>query len=314
MGGALGVQSELNVGSTFWFSVRLEVPAPAPSTRPPAPIPLSEDMASRALAVLVVEDNAVNREVAKGLLQSLGCRVESAADGLEAVEACARMPYDVVLMDCQMPHLDGYEATRRIRALEVSGHRTAVIGLTASAMSGDRERCLAAGMDDYLPKPVRPQDLEAVLRRWGGGGQAEEAPAGLRHLGGHGAARPRRVRGPALVHVARLPDRGHRPLPVGDARAHRGAARGGSEGRRGLLHAPRAQPARQRRHPRRAPAHEAGGAPRGARPARAQGRDGVALQSVQLEFDAVQTALLDEREAALRISVAPPEDPADRPA
>jgi signal transduction histidine kinase/ligand-binding sensor domain-containing protein/CheY-like chemotaxis protein len=314
MGGALGVQSEQNVGSTFWFSVRLEVPAPAPSARPPAPIGASEDMASRALAVLVVEDNSVNREVAKGLLQSLGCRVESAADGLEAVEACARMPYDVVLMDCQMPHLDGYEATRRIRALEVSGHRTAVIGLTASAMSGDRERCLAAGMDDYLPKPVRPQDLEAVLRRWGGGGQAEEAPPVSVTWEGTGPLDPvvfgdlRSFTSPGFLIEAI--DRFLSETPARIAVLHEAEAKGDEDFFTRRAHSLRGSAAilgALRLMKLAAHLEE-----RGLREPRDETES--LLQSVQLEFDAVQTALLDEREAALRISVAPPEDPADRPA
>jgi two-component system, sensor histidine kinase and response regulator len=92
--------------------------------------------------------------------------VDLAADGAEAIAACGLSAYDVVLMDCQMPHVDGFEATRRIRANEGAARRTPVIGLTASAMKGDRERCLAAGMDDYVSKPVRLKELGATLQKW----------------------------------------------------------------------------------------------------------------------------------------------------
>jgi signal transduction histidine kinase/HPt (histidine-containing phosphotransfer) domain-containing protein/ActR/RegA family two-component response regulator len=315
MGGALGVQSELNVGSTFWFSVRLEVPAPAPSTRPPAPIPLSEDMASRALAVLVVEDNAVNREVAKGLLQSLGCRVDAAADGLEAIEACARMPYDVVLMDCQMPRLDGYEATRRIRALEGTGdHRTSVIGLTASAMSGDRERCLAAGMDDYLPKPVRPQDLEAVLRRWGGGREAPDVVPAQITWEATGPLDPvvfgdlRSFTSPGFLIEAI--DRFLSETPARIAVLHDAVAKEDEDYFTRRAHSLRGSAAilgALRLMKLAAHLEE-----RGLREPRDE--SAALLQSVELEFESVREALLEERETALRISVPRPADPGDRPA
>jgi two-component system sensor histidine kinase/response regulator len=116
--------------------------------------------------ILVAEDNEVNQKVAVRLLEKLGYRVEVADDGHEVVEACRRSRYDAVLMDGQMPGMDGFEATRRIRGEEGDDHRTPIIAMTASAMKGDRERCLEAGMDDYVSKPVTPQSLEAVLKRW----------------------------------------------------------------------------------------------------------------------------------------------------
>ncbi|HYD79330.1 MAG TPA: response regulator [Paucimonas sp.] len=116
--------------------------------------------------ILVADDNLVNQQVAQRMLERLGCLVEVAANGETAVAMSRHRRYDLILMDCQMPELDGYEATARIRAEETGGRRVPVIALTANAMQGEREKCLAAGMDDFLSKPIRPQTLHETLRRW----------------------------------------------------------------------------------------------------------------------------------------------------
>jgi CheY-like chemotaxis protein len=113
--------------------------------------------------VLVVDDSAVNQKVAVRLLEKAGCRCDVAANGLEAVQSVTQVGYDLVFMDCQMPEMDGYEATRRIRAL---GHRLPIVAMTAEAMAGDRERCLDAGMDDYVAKPIEPDMLRRKLDQY----------------------------------------------------------------------------------------------------------------------------------------------------
>ena len=116
--------------------------------------------------ILVAEDNAANLKVAVRMVERLGYRADVAGNGSEALRALDRVPYDAVLMDCQMPEMDGYEATREIRRAERDGRHVPIIAMTASAMAGDRERCLAAGMDDYISKPVKLHIVAAVLERW----------------------------------------------------------------------------------------------------------------------------------------------------
>jgi len=141
-------------------------PAPSP-VRPITGQGLAGEKAQWHTRVLIAEDNVVNQKVATRILEKLGCRVDVVANGREAVEASNRMPYDCIFMDCQMPEMDGYEATAMIRQREAhtDGH-IPIIAMTASALQGDRERCLTVGMDDYISKPIQAAALTMTLRRW----------------------------------------------------------------------------------------------------------------------------------------------------
>jgi PAS domain S-box-containing protein len=120
-----------------------------------------------AARVLVAEDNPVNQKVARRMLELLGCTVEIVSDGKAAVHAASEQSYDLILMDCEMPEMDGFEATRALRETEVAvGHRQVIVAMTANAMEGDREACLAAGMDDYTTKPIRTVNLTQLLSKW----------------------------------------------------------------------------------------------------------------------------------------------------
>jgi CheY-like chemotaxis protein len=118
------------------------------------------------IRVLVAEDNPVNRVVARSMIEKLGFRVDVVEDGRQAVDAVGKDSYDIVFMDCQMPVMDGYEATQAIRSLEGDERHTSIVAMTAHAVQGDRDVCLEAGMDDYIPKPVKLIVLEEIFARW----------------------------------------------------------------------------------------------------------------------------------------------------
>jgi CheY-like chemotaxis protein len=198
MGGSIDVESRMGDGSTFSFTAALQRCASVTAAIPPraaffhsqraegASTPVARVFGSEKqqafwrgsfpadetivpknpLNVLLAEDNQVNRRVARAMLMTLGCNAHCVSDGREAVEAAATGSYDLILMDCQMPEMDGLEATRRIRASEGKDRRVKIVALTANAMTGDRERCIEAGMDDYLTKPVRRADLAEMIERW----------------------------------------------------------------------------------------------------------------------------------------------------
>jgi signal transduction histidine kinase len=166
MGGTLAGSSELDKGSTFLLTLPLP---PAPAAERPDPGPEhapSSAPRSQHLRVLVVEDNAINQKIVARMLENNGCRVDLAANGREAVDLADRFPYDLILMDCSMPEMDGFAATREIR-LRSRGNRVPIVALTAHVIAGTREQCLEAGMDDYVTKPMARDAIEKVLRKWG---------------------------------------------------------------------------------------------------------------------------------------------------
>ncbi|MCX6135351.1 MAG: ATP-binding protein [Ignavibacteriales bacterium] len=197
MEGTIGVRSTIGVGSTFWFSAKFKKAVPANTTDMreggggsggsemgitqgssslisvkacPAPLGNGQDKTesrrSRPIRILVAEDNAINQEVCVRMLEKAGFQPSVVGNGEEAVNALERSVYDLVFMDCQMPVMDGYEATGHIRKNEQQGRRTIIVAMTANALQGDREKCLAAGMDDYVSKPIKQEVLRKTLQKW----------------------------------------------------------------------------------------------------------------------------------------------------
>jgi PAS domain S-box-containing protein len=182
MGGQIGVVSAVGQGSTFWFEVPLARAAVARADgAPEKPQPNVE----RAMRLLLVDDNAVNRELIGALLAPFDLDIDIARDGVEAIDAASRGDFDLILMDVQMPVMDGLTATRRIREMEDAGaRRIPIIAMTANVLPEQVARCLEAGMDDHIGKPIDPAALVETLSRWGpSGSEAPAAPAARRAEG-----------------------------------------------------------------------------------------------------------------------------------
>jgi signal transduction histidine kinase len=164
MGGSLWVESQPGHGAAFHFSILAEIAEPPAPVAPLAAPPAAAGMLP-ALRVIVADDNAVNRKVALSFLKRLGYQADSVGNGVELLERLRRAVYDIVFMDVQMPEMDGLEATRRIRHELPAAQQPRIVAMTAAAFPEDRARCLEAGMDDYVAKPVGLEELAAVLRR-----------------------------------------------------------------------------------------------------------------------------------------------------
>ena len=187
MGGDMDLESQPGVGSRFWFRLPLRT-ADDEGLSDWEPL---EDLAELKPHILLVEDSPANRAVASAILERAGCEITAVDNGLEAIASVERTRFDLVLMDVSMPEMDGLEATRRIRDQGFHSPRLPIIAMTANAFSGDRDRCIAAGMNDYVPKPFSREQLLASVRRW-----TEVARAGGTSVGVPSELNKRRDEGP----------------------------------------------------------------------------------------------------------------------
>ena len=165
MGGQIGMDSSAGSGSCFWFTTVSPAGEPGSADDDTLGQTDAAEGGDRKLRILIAEDNKVNQAVIRAMIERADHRIDAVGNGLEAVSAVMRAPYDLILMDVQMPEMDGITATKRIREIEDSTAQIPIIALTANAMKGDRELYLESGMDDYVSKPIDPKALFSAIRR-----------------------------------------------------------------------------------------------------------------------------------------------------
>ena len=178
MGGELGVESQVAEGSTFWFTLPFEFGSMRSTTFGGPANQFETDVSLSHFRVLVAEDNVINQKVASGMLSKIGCKSLVVGNGHEVLKALQDNPYDLILMDCQMPEMDGYDTTVAVRSSNEAWRNIPIIAMTANTFHGDKERCLSVGMNDYLAKPIRPRELVETLSRFQIGVHALPARSG----------------------------------------------------------------------------------------------------------------------------------------